>query len=53
MYVATKNWTPHFSSLAVGSSRHRDQAHCLYCSKTRGMVVGAVPTLPVRLKEVG
>lgn len=63
MYVATKKLHPHISSypqtygvddsLAVGSHQYRDQAHCLYYSKTRAMAVGAIPTLPIKLKEVG
>lgn len=57
MYITTKKLHPHISypqthgmddSLAVGSYQFRDQAHCLY----RAMAVGAVSTLPIKLKEV-
>lgn len=36
-----------------GSYQYRDQAHCLYYSETRVMAGGALPALPVKLKEVG
>lgn len=58
-----KNLHPHISSylqthgmddsLTVGGLINTEIRHIVYYSETRAMAGGALPTLPVQLKEVG
>lgn len=63
MYVAIKkNSTPHFFLpprhmgwviLWLWGLITTEIRHIVYCSSTRGVAVGAGPTLPIKWKEVG